>query len=213
MVNFAAFMKASSILVFIMGALLLKGSAAPVVHIDRFIQSLGGWDGNGKKYAEFERSGSKYRTWKPEVTPVLNGGVFVSLRIDHLRGMLASDDHASLEVTFREDGTVESARSSIALQGRRITSDLITDSGKLGARAAGLDRAAKVGLEMITNLSSKIFRENVKEPGRVTFPAVLNHNYNLLCLAVGDLHQQSAQLPEGEEISRAVKLVIEKPKK
>ncbi|MGC6427675.1 MAG: hypothetical protein ACON5H_11870 [Akkermansiaceae bacterium] len=194
---------------------LSSAAAAPMVHIDRFGKSLGGWDGKKEKYAEFERSGSKYRTWKPDVTPALNGGVFVSIRIDHLRGMFASDDHASLEVTFRADGTVESARSSIALQGRRITSDLITDTGKFGAKAAGLDRAAKVGLDMVSNLSSKVFRENVKEPGRVTFPAVLNHNYNLLCMAVGDLHKQIANPTEGEEAEKAaaVKLVIEKSKK
>ena len=191
----------------------MNAAAAPMVHVDRFGKSLGGWDGKRQKYAEFERSGSKYRTWKPEVTPVLNGGVFVSLRIDHLRGMLASDDHASLEITFRADGTVESARSSIALQGRRITSDLITDTGKIGAKAAGLDRAAKVGLDMVTNLSAKIFRENVKEPGRVTFPAVLNHNYNLLCMAVGDLHKPQEKATEEVVKAEPVKLVIEKQKK
>lgn len=60
--------------------------------------------------------GSRYRLWKPEVTPILNGGVFVSLRIDHLRGFFASNDHASLQISFRADGSVESASSSIALQ-------------------------------------------------------------------------------------------------
>lgn len=64
---------------------------------------------------------------------------------------------------------MESASSSIALQGRRITSDLIADSGKLGAKAVGLDRATRVGAEMVANLSAKILRENVREPGRVTF--------------------------------------------
>ena len=193
--------------------MMVNAVAAPMVHVDRFGISLGGWDGKKQKYAEFERSGSKYRTWKPEVTPILTGGLFISLRIDHLRGMLASDDHASLEVTFRADGSVESARSSIALQGRRITSDLITDTGKFSAKAAGLDRAAKVGLDMVTNLSSKIFRENVKEPGRVTFPAVLNHNYNLLCLAVGDLHKQQVSPIEVVEKAEPVKLEIDKQKK
>lgn len=208
-------MKTQFALICVTAFSVMTAIAAPMVHVDRFGKSLGGWDGNKQKYADFERSGSKYRTWKPEVTPALNGGVFVSLRIDHLRGILASDDHASLEVTFRADGTVESARSSIALQGRRITSDLITDTGKIGVKAAGLDRAAKVGLDMVTNLSSKVFRENVREPGRVTFPAVLNHNYNLLCMAVGDLHKQQAKSIEGEdqEKATAVKLVIEKPKK
>lgn len=121
------------------------------------------------------------------MTPISNGGIFVSLRIDHLCGFFASNDHASLQISFRADSSEESASSLIALQGRRITSDLITDSSKLAAKAVGLDRTARVGAEMAANLSAKILRENVREPGRVTFPAVLNNHYNLLCMAVGDL--------------------------
>jgi hypothetical protein len=205
-------------------------TASPIVHIDKFGKSLGGWNDKGK-YAEFERSGSIYRTWRPEITPMVNGGVFVSLRVDHLRGVFASDDHASLEVTFAPDGTVESARSSLALQGKRVTSDLIAGTGKLGANVAGLDRAAKVGAELLANLSAKILRENIREPGRVTFPAVLNHNYNLLCLAVTnvplaelvledddekDEEDDETEAPEEEkvedpEVPTVVPLVIEKP--
>ena len=200
--------------------------ASPIVHIDKLGNSLGGWDDKGK-YAEFERSGSIYRTWRPEITPMVNGGVFVSLRVDHLRGVFASDDHASLEVTFAPDGTVESARSSLALQGKRVTSDLIAGTGKLGANVAGLDRAAKVGAELLANLSAKILRENIREPGRVTFPAVLNHNYNLLCLAVTNVpmaelvleddneEDDETEAPEEEkveepEVPTVVPLVIEK---
>ena len=174
-------------------------AASPIVHIDTFGRSLGGWDKKDKKYAEFERSGSTYRTWKPEVTPIVNGGVFVSLRIDHLRGAFASDDHASLSVTFDKDGHVESAKSSLALQGKRVTSDLIAGTGKLGANVAGLDRAAKIGAEMVANLTAKVLRENIREPGRVTFPAVLNHNYNLLCLAVKSPPKAEQVVEEGEE--------------
>ncbi|MDB4354122.1 hypothetical protein N9Z02_02345 [Akkermansiaceae bacterium] len=203
--------------------------ASPVVHIDIFGQSLGGWDKKDQKYAEFERSGSTYRTWKPEVTPMVNGGVFVSLRIDHLRGAFASDDHASLSVTFDKDGHVESAKSSLALQGKRVTSDLIAGTGKLGASVAGLDRAAKIGAEMVANLTAKVLRENIREPGRVTFPAVLNHNYNLLCLSVKSPPKVEEVVEEGEgaaeankpeeakevlvepEVPAAVPLIIERP--
>lgn len=178
---------------------------------------MGGWKDRGGKAARFEVSGSKYRCWKPELTPTPAGGIFVSLRIDHLRGLLASDDHASLEVTFDADGNVVSARSSIALQGRRVTSDLVEGTGKLGAHFAGMDLAAKVGAEMIASLSAKVLRENIKEPGRVSFPAVLQHQYNLLCLAVSapEVDQEVAEVPsdEAEKPRKAVPLEIEPARK
>jgi len=200
-------------------------AASPIVHVDQFGRSLGGWDGKHQKFAEFERSGSSYRTWKPEITPTVNGGVFVSLRIDHLRGAFASDDHASLAVTFDAEGNVETAKSSLALQGKRVTSDLIAGTGKLGANLVGLDRAAKIGAEMVANLSAKILRENIREPGRVTFPAVLNHNYNLLCLVVKSppkaeevieedrarIAEEVKEVPAQGTAPTSVPLIIERP--
>ena len=97
---------------------------------------------------------------------------------------MGSDDHASLEVTFDKDGNVVSGRSSIGLQGKKETCDLIEGSGKMGSKLVGMDLAAKVGAEMISSHSAKILRENSKEPGKVSFPAVLQHPYKILCLAV-----------------------------
>ncbi|MDB4265278.1 hypothetical protein N9891_00860 [bacterium] len=166
--------------------------ASPNLRVDTLGKAMGGWKDKGGKAAKFEVSGSSYRCWKPEVSPTPTGGIFVSLRIDHLRGVFASDDHSSLEITFDRDGNVVSARSSIALQGKKVTSDLIEGTGKLGANLAGLQLAAKVGAEMVSRLSANILRENIKEPGRVSFPAVMQHQYNLLCLSV--------VMPEAEEI-------------
>lgn len=191
--------------------------AAPALKLDQMGKAMGGWKDRGGKAARFEVSGSKYRCWKPELTPTPAGGIFVSLRIDHLRGLLASDDHASLEVTFDADGNVVSARSSIALQGRRVTSDLVEGTGKLGTRFAGMDLAAKVGAEMIAGLSAEVLRENIKEPGRVSFPAVLQHQYNLLCLAVSapEVDQEVTEVPsnEAEKPRKAVPLAIEPARK
>jgi hypothetical protein len=191
--------------------------AAPVLKLDQMGKAMGGWKAKGGRAARFEVSGSKYRCWKPELTPTPTGGIFVSLRIDHLRGLLASDDHASLEVTFDVDGNVVSARSSIALQGRRVTSDLVEGTGKMGARFVGMDLAAKVGTEMISSLSAKVLRENIKEPGRVSFPAVLQHQYNLLCLAVSvpkeDEEAVEAPPVAGENQRKVVPLKIEPARK
>ena len=192
--------------------------AAPQVDLEKLGESLGGWTEKAGKAAKYEVSGSRYRSWKPEVSPTPVGGLFVSVRIDHLRGMLSSDDHASLEVTFDAEGQVVSARSSIALQGRRVTSDLVAGTGRLGAELVGMDRAGKVGAEMISNLSAKILREKIREPGRVSFPAVLQHQYNLLCLAVV-VESEEASDDGAEDVAesqpqerKAVPLTIETPK-
>jgi hypothetical protein len=199
---------------------VLVSHAAPVIQVEQLGKAMGGWTDKGGKAARFEVSGSLYRSWKPEVSPTPTGGIFVSVRLDHLRGLLASDDHASLEVTFDAEGNVVSARSSIALQGRRVTSDLIEGTGRLGARLVGMDLAAKVGTEMVSNLSSKIFKEKIREPGRVSFPAVLQHQYNLLCLALETEQAEDEEEGEGEDGGHsdgkertAVPLTIEAPKK
>ncbi|MFT6180986.1 MAG: hypothetical protein ACI9NQ_001488 [Paracoccaceae bacterium] len=191
--------------------------AAPELRVSDLGKAMGGWKDKSGKAARFEVSGSTYRCWKPEVSPTPLGGIFISLRIDHLRGIFASDDHASLELTFDKDGNVVSARSSIALQGKKVTSDLIEGTGKLGASLVGMALAAKVGTEMISNLSAKILRENIKEPGRVSFPAVMQHQYNLLCLAVtmpvdGD-PEKTDDAPSENEERKIVPLKVDPPGK
>ena len=175
-------------------ALQLAGLAAPTLHEDVFGKSLGGWDAKSKRAADYEISGSKYRTWKPAVSPQLDGGLFISVRIDHRRGLLASDDHASLEINVDSKGNIISARSTIALQGKKVSSDLIRSTGKLGSSVAGLEKAAKIGTDLVADLTAKILRENIKEPGRVSFPAVVKHNYNLLVLAISNGTLQAIEI-------------------
>jgi hypothetical protein len=153
------------------------------VDVDAFGQSLGGWKARSGKAADYEISDSGYRTYKPEVTPSPDGGIFVSLRIDLRRGWLASDDHASLEMTFGPDAKLVSAQSSLALQGRAITSDLIRDTAGGAGKVVpvpGAEHAVQMGANMTADLSAKLLREQIVEPGRVTFPAAIRHNYNLL---------------------------------
>lgn len=171
-------------------------TAAPRLHEDVFGKSLGGWTAKKKRAADYELSGSSYRTWKPEVTPLVTGGIYISVRIDYRRGLFSSDDHANLELTVDQNGNVVSARSSLALQGKRVTSDLIRSTGTLGTKAVGIEGAAKIGVDLVSDLSQKIMRENITEPGRVTFPAVVQHNYNLLCLSIGNDDLKAVALDE-----------------
>ncbi len=165
---------------------MATASAGVVVDTEKFGRSLGGWKADSGKAVDYEISGSRYRTYRPEVTPTPNGGIFVSVRIDHRRGWLAASDTASLELTFGSDGKLESARSVLAFQGRKITSDIIRTSTKAGSGIAGpgIDQAVRISTELVADLSSKLLREKIVEPGRVAFPAAIRHNFNLLYAAV-----------------------------
>ncbi len=146
--------------------------------------SLGGWSKRNKQAAEYPLSGATYRTYKPEVSPTPDGGIFISLRIDHVRGWLSSDDHAVLEITVNPKGQIVAAQSSIAIQGRSISSDLILGGTDAGQKLVGTERAVQIGTDLVANLSAKLLREKIVEAGRVSFPAVLRHNYNLLFQAI-----------------------------
>jgi hypothetical protein len=161
------------------------GFACGGVRIDEqaFGDKLGGWTKRANQAAEYPLSGANYRTYKPEVTPTPDGGIFISLRIDHMRGMLASDDHAVLEITVNEKGTIVSAQSNIAIQGRAITSDVIKAGGEV-AKGSAAENAVKIGADLVSDLSAKLLREKIVEAGRVSFPSVLRHNYNLLFQAI-----------------------------
>lgn len=149
-----------------------------------FGKSLGGWTKRENQAAEYPLSGTVYRTYKPEVSPTPDGGIFVSIRIDHVRGWLSSDDHAILEITISPSGMIASAQSNIAIQGRSISSDVILGTNEAGKAAVGVDRAVQIGTDLVADLSAKLLREKIVEAGRVSFPSVLRHNYNLLYQAV-----------------------------
>lgn len=176
-------MKISQILVTLLAA---AATANAQVRIDEqaFGLSLGGWDAQGGKAAQYPLSGSNYRTFRPECTPTPDGGIFVSIRIDHVRGIFSSNDHATLELTVDAEGGIESARSNIAIQGQSIASDVIQGGAKAGQVLGGVDRAVQIGTDLVANLSAKLLREKVVESGRVTFPAAVRHNYNLLYQAI-----------------------------
>jgi hypothetical protein len=151
--------------------------------LDSLGSSLGGWQ-KRDTIAEYDLSGSTYRTYRPEVSPTPDGGIFVSIRIDHVRGWLASNDHAVLEITISKAGAITSAKSSIAIQGRSITSDLIRATTAAGQELTTADRSVQIGTDLVADLSAKLLRERIVESGRVTFPAALRHNYNLLFQAI-----------------------------
>lgn len=188
--------------------LLLAGTARAGVdvNVEDFGKALGGWKKEGGKAAEYKFSESEYRTYKPEISHSPDGGIFISVRVDHMRGMFSSDDHASLEMSFGPDGTLLSAQAYISIQDRRISSDMFRSGGRSAAGAVGqvvngtAEKAAKLGSEVFANLAGKMLRENVTEPGRVAFPAALRHNYNLIypCVIVTKDALRALPVEEGD---------------
>jgi hypothetical protein len=175
-------------------------------------KSLGGWSVKRGRAAEYELSGSKYRTYKPEITPTPEGGIFVSLRIDYCRGMFSSNDFATLEMTFGPQGTLTSTQSSIAIQGRKITSDLMRTSLKLGETQGAVGAAVKMGGDLVADLTEKLSRENLVEAGRVTFPAAVRHNFNKVFQAVSYTPPvQAPMLPAAQPAQAGAALELRKP--
>lgn len=172
--------------------------AGVAIDEDTFGRSLGGWTKKDKAAAEYPLSGSIYRTYKPEISPTPDGGIFVSVRIDHVRGWLSSDDHAVLEITVSPKGGISSAQSSIAIQGKSIKSDMILGGNEGGKAIMSTEGAVKIGTDLVADLSSKLLRENIVEAGRVSFPAVMRHNYNRLfqAIRVDDTPAQPTSVPQ-----------------
>lgn len=177
-------MKPTFLLLTALLATVLQSFAAVAVDEEAFGKSLGGWTKRNKAAAEYPLSGSVYRTYKPEISPTPDGGLFISVRIDHVRGWLASDDHAILEITVNAKGSIASAQSSIAIQGRSIKSDVILGGNEAGKAILSPEGAVRIGTDLVADLSAKLLRENIVEAGRVSFPAVLRHNYNRLFQAI-----------------------------
>ncbi len=178
-------------------AMLAMLQAQVRLDMDALGQSLGGWDKKRTKAADYELSGSTYRTYKPEITPTPEGGIFVSVRIDYCRGMFSSNDFATLEMTFDSKGVLTSAQSSIAIQGRKISSDVMRTSMKLSESQGAVGAAVKMGGDLVADLTEKLSRENVVEAGRVTFPSAVRHNFNKVFQAVNyTTPVQAPLLPE-----------------
>jgi hypothetical protein len=166
----------------LLAAVVIPSFAEVTVDEQSFGTSLGGW--NKRNTAEYDLSGASYRTYKPEVSPTPDGGLFISVRIDYVRGWLASNDHAVLEITVTPKGSIASAQSNIAIQGQSIKSDVILGANEAGKSILTPEGAVQVGTDLVANLSAKLMRENIVEAGRVSFPAVLRHNYNHLFQAI-----------------------------
>lgn len=89
-----------------------------------------------------------------------------------------------LEVTVGPQGVITAAKSNIAIQGRSIVSDVIVGTNEAGKVLATPNQAVQIGTDLVSDLTAKLLRENIVEAGRVSFPAAIRHNYNILYQAL-----------------------------
>ncbi len=149
-------------------------------------QQLTGWDKKNGTAAEYTSADSNYRTYKPTVSPTPTGGLFISTKLDHIRGM-AADDHAQVEMEFAANGVIISSRVVMAIQGRTsLDTGLIAGAAGAGGTAIG-GPAVGAAATAIAELSAKIlnslstFISKLSETGgRANFPAVVRMNMNCI---------------------------------
>ena len=58
------------------------------------------------------------------------------------------------------------------------------DRAFLLMRDTAIETVVSLGTDLVANLTEKLSRETKVEPGRVTFPAVVRHNLNLVYQAI-----------------------------
>jgi hypothetical protein len=92
---------------------------------------------------------------------------------------------------------------------------LIRSTGQVGKEIVGAERAVQIGTDLVADLSAKLLREKIVEAGRVSFPAVLRHNYNLLFQAIRvekpAPQQQDAPMPVEEAKPATTALPVPAP--
>lgn len=138
-------------------------------------EKLGGWDDKDGKAAKYESAGSNYRMYKPSATKTQDGGLFISTKLDHIRGM-GGDDHCQLEITLDSAGKIVSAESSITMGDKSFDTGLIEAAALLTANPEIIVVTA-IATEMYKDMKKQIAKWT-DDGGRKNFPAVVKHGFN-----------------------------------
>lgn len=161
----------------------------PAVHLNdaKLLQGMPearkAWNKKDGTAVEYRSGGSNYRTYKPTATPSEGGGLFVSTKIDHMRGF-GDDDHAQVELTFNAEGKLENSKVHMEIQEKNFK-PIDTGAIDAGAKAAGPKAvvAAEIAKKIAGSLNTSLASLN-DHGGRANFPAVVQHNINAIAAAV-----------------------------
>lgn len=169
------------------------------VNVESLGESLNGW--SKKRTASYTVDSQKYRTHVPTVTENLDGGIFVSMRVEHLSALRA-DATAYLELTFTPSGYVGAAQVRLTMNGKKYNTgqilrpeERISLEGEIGS-ADWRSTHLKLVLDLFNKLDAEFAKEDKAEGqkakrdlwGRLNssrlaesdVSAALRHNLNLL---------------------------------
>lgn len=168
------------------------------INLEGLGQSLNGWKKN--RTATYTIDNRTYRTHVPTVTPNLDGGVFLSTRIEHLGGF-KPDAVCYLELTFTPQGSVGSSQIRITMNGQKLNTGQVlrerapeSEEGEVGS-ADWRSAHMKMVLDLFAKLDTEFAKMEEKEKGgkrdlwgrfngseldTADLSAALRHNLNLL---------------------------------
>ena len=142
-------------------------------------QQMGGWNDKNGEAAKFRSAGSKYRLYKPDATRGADRGLFVSTKLDHVRGM-GGDDHAQLQLWFDSTGVLKKSRAKISMGDHSFDTGIITQAANASVVAGGDPRVAAIAnlsASVLNKLNRQVSRWN-EHGGRANFPSVIEHSMN-----------------------------------
>jgi hypothetical protein len=135
-----------------------------------------GWNDAGGQAARYKSSDSDYRTWRPTVSELPEGGLLITTKIDHIRGGGGQDDHCQLNLEFDTVASITGAQTTITIQGApQFDTGLVRAVGELDGAKTG--KLAEITAKVFNSLV-KFFESRAEHGGRLNFPAVIKHNLN-----------------------------------
>ncbi len=135
----------------------------------------------GEAY-EHTSQNSNYRVWIPEISEAPDGSLFVSAKLDHIRGW-ATDDHAIITLRFTRDGMLQSADSTIILADDRVFTASIEAARDLAEVINSKEgRIAVASVKLAQKLYVDLLSLG-EGGGRAHFPAVVGHHINHIGMA------------------------------
>ena len=144
-----------------------------------------GWTAKEGTAVEYHQGDHNYRTWEIHQSPTSDGGVQVSFKIDHIRGVWA-DDHAYVDLTLdRSCGVVDSSAEIRLADGNVLMADT-EDAIATSAAAAGPEYGA--GAQQGTQIANQLLAQMQvfgETGGRELFPGIVEHNINHVVAACG----------------------------
>ena len=182
-------------------ALTLGTSHAIDLDTEGLGEKLGGWDPK-RKTASYEIADAGYKTYKPTVTPTVDGGIFVTTKICQTRG--ARDGICHLEMTFDKSGNVISAQAKIKIGSRTYDTKVVEldRNARDEAEAAGRkipNPTAQIATDLFSRLDEEILKWQTERTaaaqerkdligrlsgnagdGNANLSGAIRHNFNLI---------------------------------